>query len=159
MPRVTRVKSARQDNPVCKKGESYFWWKFRYGGKRYSLTMPSRSQLTQSGFLSQLYDLQDSNPFAGHSDESDFESARDEMVSDIQEMADECQESRDNMPEQLQDAPTGELLGERVEALEEWISELENVDISIDVEDLDDDGLEERLTEIEDELSNCECSL
>ena len=38
MPRVHHVKSARKDNPVAKKGESYYWWKFRYGGKRYSKT-------------------------------------------------------------------------------------------------------------------------
>jgi len=55
MPRVTHVKSARKDNPACKKGESYYWWKFRYGSKHYSLTYPKASQLTQSEKLSAIY--------------------------------------------------------------------------------------------------------
>ncbi len=54
MPRVTHVKKARKDNPVCKAGESYYWWKFRYGGKRYSLTRPRPSQLTQSAYFGGL---------------------------------------------------------------------------------------------------------
>lgn len=59
MPRVTHVKKARKDNPVAKKGESYYWWKFRYGGKHFSLTYPKSSQLTQSPYLSVIYDCQD----------------------------------------------------------------------------------------------------
>lgn len=158
MARAKFVKKARKDNPICKKGESYYWWKFRFGGKKYSLTPPSRSQLTQSAFLGQLYDLQDSHPFHHCKNMEDFESARETVIEDIQCMADESQESRDNMPEQLQDAPTGELLGERVEALEEWIAELEGVDIDIDGE-LDEEELEDRVNEVRDELESIECSL
>lgn len=156
MPRVTHVKKARQDNPVCKKGESYYWWKFRYGGKRFSLTYPTRSQLTQSNFLGQLYDLQDEQHFSECESETDFETAVDSLVNEVQSLADECQESRDNMPEQLQDANAGELLGERVEALEQWISELESVDVSID-EDLDEDEKESRIEEVREELESIEC--
>ncbi len=59
MPRVTHVRKAQKDNPVCKKGESYYWWKFRHGGKKYSLTYPKQSQLTQSQYLSVIYDCSD----------------------------------------------------------------------------------------------------
>ncbi len=59
MPRVTHVRKARKDNPVCKAGESYYWWKFRFGGKHYSLTYPKPSQLTQSVYLSVIYACQE----------------------------------------------------------------------------------------------------
>ena len=155
MARVTFVKSARKDNDVCKQGESYYWWKFRYGGKRMSLTPPKRSQLTQSNFLGQLYDLQDGMSF---SDYDDFESTVDEIKSTINEMRDECQESLDNMPEQLQYAPTGELLQERIDALEEWEGEFDNVDLEVD-EDMSVEDKLERIEEIRNELEACEYSL
>lgn len=60
MPKVTHVKRARKDNAVAKAGESYYWWKFRYGGKHFSLTYPKQSQLTQSPYLSVIYDCQES---------------------------------------------------------------------------------------------------
>lgn len=59
MPRVHQVKKARKDNPVCKRGESYYWWKFRNGGKHFSLTYPKQSQLTQSPYLSVIYECAD----------------------------------------------------------------------------------------------------
>ena len=56
MPRVYFVKKARKDYPVgIKKGDSYYWWKFRYGGIHRSKTRPRPSQLTQSEFLSTIY--------------------------------------------------------------------------------------------------------
>ena len=50
MPRVKHVQSARKAIPSAgiEVGDSYYWWKFRYGGKRVSKTYPKRSQLTQS---------------------------------------------------------------------------------------------------------------
>lgn len=61
MARATFVKKARKDIPGTdiKAGESYYWWKFRFGGKHYSKTPPRRSQLTQSDFLGQLYAIED----------------------------------------------------------------------------------------------------
>ena len=154
MPIVTLVKSARKDNSVCKKGESYYWWKFRYGRKRLSLTYPKRSQLTQSNFLSQLYDLQDNMEF----DRAELEMSRDGITEQIQCLRDECQESLDNIPEHLQCAPTGELIQERIDALESWESEFENVDIEFD-EDLTAEEKEERTDELIQELENCEFEL
>ncbi len=59
MPRVHHVNKARKDNPVAKRGESYYWWKFRTSSKNYSLTPPTRSQLTQSEYLTVIYSCQD----------------------------------------------------------------------------------------------------
>ena len=49
MPRVHFVrKAAKAHAGGIEKGDSYYWWKFRYGGIRKSKTRPKRSQLTQS---------------------------------------------------------------------------------------------------------------
>ena len=139
MPRVTFVKSARKDNPVCKKGESYYWWKFRYGGKRYSLTRPRQSQLTQSAYFSALYSMQETVEDTEVNDNDDFTTLRDEIASELDNLRDETQGSLDNMPESLTYSPTGELLQERVDALENAQSEVESMDEFDDDEpDIDD---------------------
>ena len=85
MPRVTHVKAARKDNPVCKKGESYYWWKFRYGGKRYSLTRPRASQLTQSAYYGAVRGLIEMIEDAGTPEDNDaLTTLRDEAVSEVE---------------------------------------------------------------------------
>jgi len=152
MPRVIHVKAARKDNPACKKGESYYHWSFRYGGKHYSKTYPRQSQLTQSDFLSQAYSIQeriedwdyelDAN--TSHEDtvadiKEQAESFLEEVVSEVEELANECEEKRDNMPEGLQEGPTGELLEGRASSCEEWASNLE----SVDIEECEGEGTDE----------------
>lgn len=131
MPRVTHVKSAQKDNPVCKKGESYYWWKFRYGGKRFSLTRPKASQLTQSEYLSTLYGLQERiEEWGSITNEDDLEMFKDEIRGELEELRDTTEESRENMPESLQESPTGELLQERYDALDAAIDEIDGLDES-----------------------------
>lgn len=160
MPRVTFVKSARKDNAVCKKGESYYWWKFRHGGKRYSLTTPKRGQLTQSDYLGQLYELFDDmeGRFEGPPDldsvtrfseaqdlidsmASDFENVRDEIADEIEALGEEQQEKLDNMLEYF---PGGnELLDERIEACSTMADAIRCVELDtgdIDPEDYWEDG-------------------
>jgi hypothetical protein len=130
MPRVTFVKNARKDNKVCLKGESYYWWKFRFGGKHYSLTRPKPSQLTQSNYLGTLYSICESVEEYGiePGEEGAIENLRDEVVGQLEELRDECEESRSNMPEALQDSPTGELLQERYDAIDGALGDIENVE-------------------------------
>lgn len=139
MPRVHHVKKARKDNPVCKKGESYYWWKFRYGGKRYSLTPPRPSQLTQSAYYGSVRSLVEQIQDTEVNDNDDFTSLRDDVTSEIDCIRSECQENLDNMPEQLQYAPTGELLQERIDALDNAESEVDGIDeFDEDEPELDD---------------------
>lgn len=159
MPRVTSVKRARKgftagDGVKVKKGDPYYWWKFRFGGKHTSTTYPKRSQLTRSGFLSQLYGIQDS---LGAIEAGDgMESEVGDITTEIGDLRDECQGSLDNMPEHLQESSSsGELLQERVDAMDEWISELEGIDYSVD-EELDEDEKQTRYEEILEEIQNCE---
>ena len=155
MPRVTHVKSARKNNPVCKKGESYYWWKFRYGGKRYSLTQPRASQLTNSPYYSTVRSLCEQIEDWESTEPDDLDSLRDDLASELENLGSECQDSLDNMPESLQTSPTGELLNERIDACTTGQDELQGLDISFSSE-LDEkvNSDEERETEIEEWISS-----
>ena len=147
MPRVHFVKQARKDNPVAKKGESYYWWKFRFGGKRYSKTRPKRSQLTQSGFLSQLYDLNDRLDNLSASSIEELESEVNDIAEEYANLGQECQDSLDMMPDHLQESSSsGELLQERIYGCEEANESLASMDFEIGEE-----GLE---TEVKEELGD-----
>ena len=140
MPRVYFVKEARKDNPVVKKGESYYWWKHAFGPKKFSKERPKASQLTQSSYLSQLYALQE-----GLSDRfTDFDSLQDELqsiIDDLNQLGDECQDSLDSMPEHLQDSSSsGEMLQERIDAIEMATSEMESIDVPEEPEDWNDEN-------------------
>jgi len=139
MAQATFVKKARKDNPVCKKGESYWWWEFRFGGKHYSLTKPRPSQLTQSEFLSQMYGIEERIEDAEFTTVEDFQSFVEEITGELENLRDETQDKFDNMPEQLQDAETGQLLESRIEACEDMISEFEDIDTEIDMDEIEEE--------------------
>lgn len=163
MPKVHMVQKARKARPEhgIEVGDSYYWWKTRVGRgsgiKRYSKTPPTRSQLTNSGFLKELYSLQDSlherlvsAGAGGFSDE--LQSVADE----VRNMASECEEALENMPETLREtSSSGELLQERVDALNEWADELEGmVDLMEDDDNEDGEEEEERLEQAASEVEN-----
>lgn len=140
MPIIHTVK-ARKDYPAegITKGDTYFKWTTRVtAGKSYikrvhrSMVRPRPSQLTSSEFLSQAHQLNERiEDFADPAAPDDF---LDELKGDAESLRDETQEKLDNLPENLQGAPTGELLQERIDALESFISELEGLDVPEDDE-------------------------
>lgn len=141
MPRVNFVKAARKPikDAGIKIGDSYYWWKFRYGGKHVSKTPPRRSQLTQSGFLSTLWDIEDRIGEFTCDDADEFESFKSDIVSEISDLRDETENSLSNMPDSLQYGPTGELLQERIDALESWESEIDGIECDVDVDSIRSD--------------------
>lgn len=161
MPRVTYVKKARKDNPVVKKGGSYYWWKFRYGGKRYSLTRPRPSQLTQSAYFGTIYGMQEGIEDYEVDNVDDFETLKDDITSQVDDLRSETEDSLGNMPDQLQYSPTGELLQERIDALEGIESEIDCIEEfdfdkeEYEFEDFDPDGYDddEERDEAEEEFN------
>jgi len=154
MPKVTKVLSARKDVPHAdiKVGDTYYWWKFRFGGKRYSKTYPKASELTQSNYLSQLYDIQDEiNGMFAESVE-DIEYFIEDIKERLESLKDETEESLNNMPESLQYSPTGELLQERIDSLDLAISEFESIDLDFDEESDEslEDWISDKISEIQD---------
>ena len=74
-------------------------------------------------------------------------------------MLDECEESLENMPESLREtSASGETLQERIDALGEWIDELDGIDTDID-EDLKGEDREERHQEIINEIEETDSHL
>jgi hypothetical protein len=138
MARAHYVKSARKDNPVAKKGEPYWWWKPMVGGrggaKRYSKTQPTRSQLTQSEFLSGLYDIEDGSMADAQTPE-DFR----DVAQALRDLGQEQQDKYDNMPDGLQQGNTGQMIEERAQNCESWADEIETAA----------DELESELTDLE----------
>ena len=131
MPKVNFVKAAAKDNRVAKKGENYYWWKFRFGGKYLSKTPPRPSQLTQSDFLSRQMELEERIGQLGENADT-FEGLRADVegiCDEIRMLGEEQEEKLNNMPDSLQQSPTGELLEGRSSACEDWVGELEEVDL------------------------------
>jgi len=99
MPRVHFVKKARKPNPVAEIGEPYYWWKFRYGGKRFSKTHPKQSQLTQSEFLGRYYAIQEGlNEGCYFTDFDTLNDGIETLRNELEELMEETQEKLDNMP-------------------------------------------------------------
>lgn len=159
MPRVTFVKKARKDNPVCKKGESYYWWAMmsggRYGPKRYSKTPPKPSQLTNSEFLGTIGDIEDE--IGGLSADDSLEQSVADIAQRVRDLGEEQESKKGNMPDGLQEGTTGELLQERADKCGEIADELEAIDFSDKSEDeaaksddeTDDDYWQGKLDEVQ----------
>lgn len=157
---MTTVKYVRanKDYPDfgIKKGERYYVWVpgFRQRTMR-SKTPPRQSQL-YTGYRSQAYALLEQlEDFENPGTMQALEEFRDEMVSDAESLRDEVQESLDNMPEGLQQGDSGQRLQDRIDALEEFISELESLELYDDIvedEDLDSEVSEEKKQEVEDKF-------
>ena len=130
---------------------------FRQPRVRCAKCKPERSELTNSEYYSWLYDLQD------HFEERydlRSEDGKDEIYSELENMRDELQSRLDNMPEQLQYAPTGEMLQERIDCIDNAISELDNLDFP-DKEDFNDENNteEENEQEYQDALDEFETNI
>jgi hypothetical protein len=144
MPRVHHVKRAAKDNAAVKKGQPYYWWKFRYGGKRVSATPPRPSQLTMSKMSSvlsaqeALEDLRAGSPSYREAAEA-LESAHDS----VEEVAGEYEEAAEAM------GGAGEENQERADALSDLQYALEEIryraEAAADADENDDPAKDEEL--------------
>lgn len=157
MARAHYVKKAAKSykDEGIKKGEPYWWWKFRYGSKIRSKTQPKASQLTQSEFLGAIADFEERIAALGKMDDLDeMKSERDSIVEEIRQLGEEQDEKRNNMPDSLQDSDTGQLLEERQQECENMADELDGVDLDLEKEEGEsDEDFEERISQAADELS------
>lgn len=157
MPKVhTQVAAKDYPESGIKKGDTYYSWSFRYGGKRKSKTYPTPAQLAQSGFKIAMYGIQDLiDGLALCNTPEELKDAVQSIISDLQEQHDEAENSLSNIPEHLQES---HMLNERVEMLSNAISEFENVDLDYDTPENEEeesvDSVQEWLTEKVDELQS-----
>lgn len=159
------VPANASDKILIAAGESYWWWQFKNSPKSFSKTRPKNSQLTRSGYLSQLYDIQDRISELSCDDPMDLENLVDEIKSDLESLKEECESSLENMPEGLRESSSsGQTLQERIDSLDNAISEFDGLDLdynepeedelrseAIESLQLDEDD-EEALQDVESEI-------
>lgn len=171
MPRVTSVKSARKSQGACgkcgdkiKKGHSYRWWKFRYGGRRVRCLKPEcapkPSDLTRSAFYGTLYEIQETvddalAAYESGGEPSDLGEALRSAAEELRNLGEECGSSLENMPEGLQQGGTGQMLENRRDECESKADELESAADEVESVEIHDDweafAEEESLTKKEGE--------
>lgn len=132
MTRLNYVKKARKDYPNqgIARGDAYYWWKFRYGGIQRSKEKPPRSRLTQSDYLGRVYDMQDQTWVEYNATAADVESGIESLRNELEDLLSDTQARLDNMPDNLRDSSeSGTLLQERIETIEDAMSELDTIDL------------------------------
>jgi hypothetical protein len=107
--------------------------------------IPKPSQLTRSEFLSHVYAIQEEMAAAQPTTQVQLEKLRDRWVKRIEKIRDECEEKLEHMPEALRTSDTGTLLKERAHAMDQWASELQEVELEIDDSDDKEEAILERL--------------
>ncbi len=141
MPRVHYVKKARKDNSAVKKGEPYYWWKFRFAGKRCSRTRPRPSQLTQSEKLSRYYEVQEAidDVVDVYADVQEVIDTLNEQVEEVRAIGEEYQESADNIREHFESSEVADdceeksyMLEATADSIDNIVSRLENVELGPD---------------------------
>lgn len=153
---VAKARKARPEAGIAV-GDAYYWWQFRYGGKRYSKTRPRPSQLTNSDKLSRAYAAQEAleDLAAGIADDTtldDLRSELDNIASEINDVAQEYRSAKENMPENFQDGEVANQCEENADNLESWASDVEGLADSWDEEDFDPADAHR---DIETAASNC----
>lgn len=122
------------DTIIINVGESYYTWCFYGGQPQYSKTAPKQSQLTQNWFKTELYSIQEEIEEYENQDPEDIANLVESVTESIESLRDECQEHLDNIPEQLQESDAGQTLQSRIDALDEALSEFENIDTDFESE-------------------------
>lgn len=146
-----------EDTLFVSKGETYYVWGMMIGGRgveRRSTTKPTRSQLTNSDFLGQIYDIEDSLNFSQADDVEDLQSMRDSVVEDLRSLGSEQEDKFSNMPDGLQQGDTGQLIEARGQSCEAIADEFEGIDFNDCPDDSCDVIISEWLEEKKVELDS-----
>ena len=133
MAKVTHVKHAQKDNPVCKKGESYYHWTPFRSAKRYSKEYPRASQLCsgrKSEVMSTQEALEDDLKAAVYDIEA-VQAACESAAESFRDQGQEYVDGADNMPENLQYGEQAESMREMGASLESAADELEGMDFDL----------------------------
>lgn len=130
-------------------GDSYRWIKFRHGGKRIRCMKSEcrfrASDMTSSDKLSQLYGAQETAEdnaldWAAKDGVEALQDIRNELVEQVREVSEGYGESADNMEQAFPNGSSQiDEIREKADNLEQWASDLENLDFDEwDGPDLDD---------------------
>jgi len=126
MPKVHRVNAAGKAYPEfgISAGETYFWWKFRYGEKIRSRVHPKPSQLTQSAYFSAVYAVEEWLRNQESLSTGDMHA----VISQLEAVLSGLRNRFDNLPDGIQMGPTGQLLEGRASIVMEYIGDLRGIE-------------------------------
>lgn len=121
-----QLRTARKNyGETIKKGDQYWYVQIKTGPRSSRVLRQKkpfkRSQLTQSEYLSTLYDWEDAK-----AEINDMGEAQD-FADQIRTLGEEQSDKLSNMPEGLQQSSSGETLTERAEACEAAANEIEEI--------------------------------
>jgi len=137
--RRDRSKPANEnDQVIVRKGETYYSWSFRFGGQYISQTFPRRSQLTQSDFWSTLYEAFEGFEMGEYNTIEKLVSAIEMLESAADDATSMCEDSMSNIPDSLQEGPVYIKLQERVDALEQFVTDISSIKDELESADLED---------------------
>jgi hypothetical protein len=157
MARIYHVKKARKTKKKygIKAGKPYWYSKVRRNGRfctLYFTSPPKPSQIMSPGFWRTITEIKEGLPI--EIQEGDFEAlnmAIQEVTSALEELRDETQSSWDNLPESFQSSSQGDLLQERINAVEAVLEKIPS-EVDDDSEDLDSE-----LNELVQALEEIDC--
>ena len=149
MARINTVMKSRKEKvcgscgKVIPVGSKYYYVDF-YSGRtavRCANCGFKPYETTENPYLQELYRIQyDYGKQLDTLTKDDSpEQVRDDIVSDLESLRDELQDRFDNIPEQLQYGDAGSLLQERIDSLDDAISNIENTEAE-DYEDWKDNN-------------------
>lgn len=141
------------------KGEQYIKFtpsRFQKMRKRCMGCPPTRSELTTSDFLAEMYSIEDEiqsivvkSPQVITKESIDglkgeIESEIESIKSRLEDLQSETQDRHDNIPDNLQNGMIAEMLQGRCDSIDEMMSDLDGIDISLDFDDLINESKEEK---------------
>lgn len=127
--RLHYVKKAMKDyldsngKIIVKKGEPYYWWKFKNRDRQISRVKPSSDKLKKYGPTEFETNWAD---YEARKDDAEYdEDERESLKEAVEEYKGELEDRLNNMPDALQESS---VLNEYIEQLDELITELEGMD-------------------------------
>lgn len=150
--RTDKSQPRDENDPIfCKKGDTYWTWKFLKGGTHYSLRQPRPSQLTQSEFHSTILSIQetiDDMEVSHFPDMDSMESFRQDIEDQIGYLLESLEEKESNLSgSSMEHLPVYELITERMEAVDQWQQDVN----SVIVPEMDEESIR---TEVEEEMED-----
>lgn len=154
MARVRKVEKSRKAQKCgrcgCElpAGSAYFWWAFRFGGKRFRCTdmkcRPRPSELTQNEFHRVLLELEERleearQAFEGSGDKDALKGDLESIAEEVRAHGEEQRDKQAELPENFQTSGVGELLEERADYCENLASEIEQA--AEEIEAVEADGV------------------
>jgi len=118
---VNKARKARPEQGI-EIGDSYYWWKFRFGPTHFSKIQPRPSSLTQSEFLSGYYSIQEQleDSLKIESTSDDYQPLCENLMQQMEDLRDLSEDRLDDMPVSLRQGDTGRQLQDRALGMDDW---------------------------------------